>query len=105
MTHPFYESTIEETEPKGDYCPSIDAEPEPEPKPPFRPLWKMDRSRKDSRIHSCEGHTFYTGRHICGKYAAIDLQTTIYSPPLQINRESLARHMKYLRKEARNARR
>ena len=103
----FYEPAIEEEEPIGEYCPSVDNDPPMEPKPPFKPLWKT-RKTSDGRAHYLPGKTFYTGSSpgINGpiKYAGIDVSPPPgkFEPCLICTRRSVAEFFRYLRKEARN---
>jgi hypothetical protein len=107
MDYKFHEPAEEQTEPIGEYCPSIDAEPAPEPKPPFKPLWKT-RKTSDGRAHYLHGKTIYTGNSpgISGpiKYAGVDTSPppAKYEPALIVTRRSVAELFRYIRKEARN---
>ncbi len=106
MNYKFYEPAEEQTEPIGDYCPSIDAEPAPEPKPPFKPLWNV-RKTSSGRVHELPGKWIYTGasedykRH---KWAAVDTSPAPakYEPALIVTRRSVAELFRYIRREARN---
>lgn len=103
----FYEPAVEEEEPIGDYCPSIDNEPPVEPKQPFGPLWKTRKTGPGERIHELTGKTFYTGLAPYGtkpiKWSAVDTSPfpAKFEPVLSVSRDSVARLFRYLRKEAR----
>jgi hypothetical protein len=103
MDYKFHEPAEEQTEPVGEYCPSIDAEPAPEPKPPFKPLWVVSRTR-DGRRHEMPGKWIYTGTSEGYKWAAMDTSPAPgkYAPALILTRRSVAELFRYLRKEARN---
>jgi hypothetical protein len=106
MDYKFHEPAEEETEPMGEYCPSIDAEPAPEPKPPFKPLWTV-RKTSDGRVHELPGKWIYTGAsedYKRYKWAAVDTSPAPakYEPALIVTRRSVAELFRYLRKEARN---
>lgn len=103
MTHPFYESAIEETEPLGDYDPSIDLEPEQEPRPPYRRLWKVWRYER-SKIHETPLGGILTGRTTNGtKWAVLDISRNgIFVPSIDITRAEAAKLLLQIKKGVRN---
>ena len=101
--NPFYESAIEETEPLGDYCPSVDNDPPVEPRPPFRHLWKIWRYER-SKIHETPLGGVLTGRTTNGtKWAVLDISRNgIFVPSVDVTRDEAAKLLLQIKKGVRN---
>lgn len=93
-----YESAIEPECPRLDYDPAMDIPEPPSPRrnPPF-----VTSKNENGKIHRLPSRNIYTGRHIFGKWAGIDLPGEPYAPVIFCDRKSVAHHLRYIRNQSR----
>jgi hypothetical protein len=93
----FYEPSTETECPRAEYDPAMDI---PEPTAPRRKPPFVTSRNEHGQIHRLKGRNIFTGKHVYGKWACIEVISEKYEPAITCDRKSVAYHLKHLRKAA-----